>query len=223
VAYIPDRKINFGDALGSSFAQLMLIKREIGIYLAVFSGFALLMWVVDEFLSPLSGIVNLGGFVLYFYAQYRLYQELLRANGINVDDRVRVVGFIGLALMIGLALLVSVYLLIVPALILGAKWIMAPVYMVAGQRGVIQAMGDSWQASRGNTLHLTLTYTAIWVIWALVFGPVSGAFEVLGGAGLRNAVTSLLWHALPLVLMGFAMTAYKQLSDDTDPLTSVFE
>ncbi len=64
--------------------------------------------------------------------------------------------YVGISILSGLACAVGFLLLIVPGLILSARW--SPVYGFAlgDGHGVVDAMGESWEATRGHTVPIVL-------------------------------------------------------------------
>lgn len=223
MSFVQDKKIGFGEALSGTIEVLVAAKREVAIYCVIFATLAGLQAASDMWFQQLSLFINLGVFALYFYAQSRLYQVLLRNSGISLEDRIRPFSFLGMAVLIGISLYFAVIFFVIPAIILGAKWIMAPSVLVAEKRGIISAMGDSWNASSGNTLMLSLAYAVIFLIWFIILAGAGALSDVSDFSNGRTYFTDLSFHILSILMMGLSVSAYRKLHDGMDELTSVFE
>lgn len=64
--------------------------------------------------------------------------------------------YLGILILSGLAYSLGLLLLVVPGLILWARWSPVYGYALGDGRGVIEAMGESWEATRGHTLPILL-------------------------------------------------------------------
>ena len=214
--------------LRGTFHELGRAKRELAIYFAVFFALALLV----ELLSFLVAPVGLLATAIYFVGQYFLYREILTRGGMSPVSETKIFGFFAMALLLGIPIYFGLLFLLVPGVLLGAKWIMAPTYLVAEELNVFEAIGASWRASSNNLAPLALSFFLIFIVWAVIYGAVAaflGGFEnaitSLGGSQLasQNAFGWVLMHALPVLLMGLSITTYRALSDGEDTLVAVFE
>ncbi|WP_340586228.1 hypothetical protein [Erythrobacter alti] len=220
MSYIQEKRVDLGLLIRDSFAVLASVKREVALYLGGLLALALLA----EINSQVRGIVAIVSLLVFFLGQYFLYQAILRKAGLLQDDRKRIFGFVGMTLMLGFAIYVGFAFLVIPGLLLGAKWIMAPTYLVARDRNVFEAIGDSWRASEFNTGQLVVGYLVFWVLWTVVFIALAGIGEAIlpSGGGSQSALAWLAMHLLPVAMMGLSIATYRQLSDDTNSLTQVF-
>ena len=228
MAYIQTRQVTVGELMNGTFAQVFAIRRELGIYFAAFFAAGLLV----DFIEPLRGPIGLAATVGYFAGQYWLYREALRRSGVVVDPRFKGFSLFFMAMILIWPIMIGMNFLVIPGLLLAAKWVMAPAFLVSEERDLFQAIGDSWRASSGNTLALTGAFTILCLIWFAVVG-VSGAIAGglssalggvnLGSAGEANAFQWLAIHLLPVLLLGLSVTAYRALADTDDSLVAVFE
>ncbi|MEL7189305.1 MAG: hypothetical protein AAGK17_07115 [Pseudomonadota bacterium] len=226
---IPNRSVTTGELINGTFRELAAIKRPLGLYFGFFFAAAF----ITGFSSALSAVASIPLFIAYFAAQLYLYRQAMGLGGISMDDVGQVFGLLLMAIILAIPLYFSVFLLIVPAVLLGAKWVMAPSYLVAEDRNFIDAIGASWSGSSGNLGSLSLSFFLIWLIWlafVTLIGSLTGGlqsgFEIIGGlstSGFGSGVSSLILHALPVMLMGLSVTAYKALNDSSDDLVAIFE
>ncbi len=220
MSYIQEKRVELRDLISGSFSVLGLAKRELAIYFSVF----LVLSLLPETSSAIGSIVTIVSLIAYFLGQYLIYQAILREAGLLQDDRKRVFGFAAMALMLGFAIHVGAGLFIIPGILLGAKWIMAPAYLVARDRNVFEAIGDSWRASEFNTGQLALAYLVFWLIWLVIFMVLAGIGTAIFSSGsvVQSPFGWLAMHSLPVMMMGLSISAYRQLSDDTGSLRQVF-
>ncbi|MDE1466502.1 hypothetical protein [Aurantiacibacter sp. D1-12] len=222
MSFVQQKRANVFDLLAGAFRELSEIRKELAIYFVIFA--ALLLFPTRWIGLGSSLVSSLVLFLGYFVAQYWLYQAMLRKAGMLQDGKWRIVEFFVMALVLIVPISIGLNLFVIPGLILIAKWIMAPTYLVAQKRNLIQAIGESWSASSENSVALTLAATVICVIWGLSFGL---AAALIGLADVMDVVAGddLFWlwvYFLPVLLAGLSMSAYRQLSDETASLTEVF-
>ncbi len=222
MSYLQEKRANVIDLLAGSFRELALVRKELAAYFVIFAAMLLLptRWVGYSFSLASPLIIILG----YFVAQYWLYQAMLRKAGMLQDGKWRLAEFFGMAIVLIIPISIGLNLFFIPGLILIAKWIMAPTYLVARKRNLIQAIGESWNASSENTLYLTIAVSVMCMIWGLSFGIIAA---IVGLADMMDVVAGddLFWvwiHVLPVLLAGLSVSAYRQLSDETASLTEVF-
>ncbi len=224
MSYIQTRNLTVGEALSGTFEELGYIKRPIAVYFGIFAALSAFELAAENFFPGANVLIPILMTVLYFFAQYRLYQLLLDHHGLLEDDSLRIASFFGMALVIGIALGFASNFLLLPAIILGARWIIAPTYLVAGHgKGVFTAMGESWDTTSGSTLALSLAYFAIWFVWLFILGAAGNAEESLDLPSASNPLVAITMHLLPVTLMGLSVAAYRILNETEETLTNVFE
>ena len=219
-AYADKQPLAVGPLLTGTFHELVSIRGPLLLYLGVFVGLGL----IGRLGAPLGGLITLVGLAGYFLGQYLLYRALLRHAGLMVEDGpIRVFRFFGMALVLGMAIYLASAFFVIPGLILAAKWVMAPAYLVAGSRGTFESIGDSWRASSGNTLALVVAFGLLGIAYLFLVG-MAGAFGALSGLDqvADNLSVQLALHCLPLLLMGLSVTAYRTLNDEPERLAEVF-
>lgn len=215
---VDERRTTVGELLGGTFAELAAIRRELAIYFGVF----LVAGIVAGLELPFMWVVSIMAFVGYFVGQYMLYRAMLERAGMAYDQRTKVPGFFLMAVVLGMPLYVAFALLVVPGIILGAKWVMAPTFYVAREENPFEAIGRSWKASGHNTVHLSLAFAALLLLWLAVFMLLS---SLSAAASTTFGVSALAWlgiHLLPVLLMGLSMAAYRRLSDEVSSLEDIF-
>lgn len=219
VYQVQERRVQVGTLLSGTFSELNVIRRELAIYLAVFAAAALLADLAEVIRGPIALATTIG----YFIGQYLLYQAMLRKAGMLRDERKKVFSFFVMALLLAIPIYIGAAFLLIPGIILGAKWIMAPTYLVAREGNLFHAIGESWKASEFNTVNLSLAYFLIWLLWLILASIISGGDSAVRGGQDPSVLTWIAFHLLPVLMMGLSMTAFRHLNDETETLAGVFQ
>ena len=227
MVYVQTRTATAGELITGTFSVIAAARREVGLYLLVFGGLGLFLGF-----DLIEGPVSLFSFFFYFAAQYWLCRQMLVRTGLGHNDRFRVFSLFFMAILLGLAISFGFNFFWIPGILLGSKWVMAPAFLAAGDDDLFKAIGASWRASDGNTLSLSLAYSAIGliglaVLWSVIMvgsttdrlANASGAFV---GGPIEGMFLSLSLNVLPILLMALSVAAYRMLSDNTDQLAEVF-
>lgn len=221
MAFLEQPKLSPGELITDAFRELAGSRREIAIYLGVFVGLEVAGDLIPT--SAVTGFAGLALFGAYFLGQYLLYRTILRRSGhAALDGRIRIFRFVAMAIVVGLAVLFASYLFFIPAIIVGGRWVTAPSYIVATDKGLFAALGDSWSAGSGNTLPLSLAFAAMVLIFGVVlvlFGAAAAAIKGVLGIDISFGFVG---HFLSLLLMGLSIAAYRRLNDEGVELAEVF-
>jgi hypothetical protein len=220
MAFLETEKLSAGELITAAFGELAENRREVLIYLGAF----LLVDIAGAIPRPLvwvtgpTGLLAFGG---YFLGQYLLYRAVLRRAG-HAAEGIRIFRFIGMAIVIAFALMFASYLFLIPAVVVGARWIAAPCYLVATDKGVFASLGESWSATSGNTLPLSLAFTAMVLMFgALLVGFTALVTAVKGVLGIELSV-GVVSHFLPLLLLGLSVAVYRRVNAEGTELAAVF-
>ena len=222
MAFLETGELSVGELITASFAELTANRREIAIYLGAF----LLVDVAGALIPGSRAWLGSGGLLMlggYFVGQYLLYRTMLRRAGhAGAESGFHIFRFVGMALMIGIALLFAANLFLIPAIVLAARWIAAPCYVVAADKGAIAAIGESWSVTNGNTLSLSLAFTALALVFFALFVGFAAVESVAQTVLGTRLGFGLAMHVLPLLLMGLSVAAYRRLNHEGKDLAAVF-
>jgi hypothetical protein len=223
MAFLDTGKLSLGELITASFAELAASRREVLAYLGVFLLADVLGSLAPEWLSSIEEIGSLVVFGGFFFAQYLLYRAMLRHAGHDgAKGRIHIFRFVVMAFVITIGIIFASYLFVIPAIMLAARWIAAPCYVVAADKGPISSLRESWSATRGNTLPLSLAFAALVLLFLVLlamFEALESALE--DGLGVQLALTLSL-HFLPLLLMGLSVATYRRLNQEGAELAAVF-
>ena len=153
--------------------------------------------VGGEFLKSAIGMV----------CGYFLLVAMVRRTGLySRADGDAFLPYLGLTILSTLGVMLGALALILPALFIMARWSMAQPLLVAGGRGVMEALGESWDRTRG------LEFQIIGAALALVFLPIaigigsSVLFEQ--GDPVRIVVSQLASSAASVIFMAMGVALY---------------
>lgn len=223
MSFVQPERVSAGELIGGAFGELADSRREVLIYLGVFGVAGLAGPTIADAVPLLGGLGGLALFVGYFFGQYLLYRTMLRRAGQGIaDGRIRIFRFMAMAAVIGFVIAFASNLFVVPAILIAARWIVAPCYLVGTDRGVFAALGDSWSATDGNTLSISLAFSALFLIFVAMFMALGTANALLPDALGASLVAGTGLHLLPLLLMGLSVTTYRRLNDEGHELSAVF-
>jgi hypothetical protein len=162
-----------------------------------------------------AGLLSLG-------AQYYLTATVLERRGLREPGgRNRFGGFWMLNFVSGLGLLLGYLLLILPGLYLNARWMVASPAFLAEDKGVNDALGESWAISQPSFWAILGTLLVIFVPTCAVGFGLSLAFETLLPALATTILYLFLFGAFILSWMASVAT-YSLLRPGAEHLAEVF-
>ena len=224
--------ITTGDIQRGTTQKLELFRKDVLTYLAIFipataaaSYFDVSLGLLDsagsgQMYERNNGPIGLLVMIVSVIFQCRLFGTMLGKGDVSG----RYLGFIGMAIVTFFGVGLATVLLIVPGLIVAARWLMAPCIYVDQQRGVFDALGESWNRTRGNTrpvIFAILLFVVVMVVIALVIGGLIGLFG--SPAILAHLTDAFIGEVATVILIGMSITTYGLLSGQGEELASVFE
>lgn len=217
--YAARRALGHGELLSRSFENLWLIRWQVLVYLLAVGLLGLG--------TPLFGREPTGfiGFLLYFAGQYWLFHALVKARGMLQTSRIHALSFIGLAALLILPIMFGLAMLLVPGLILVARWIAAPAFIVARGQGAFAASGASAAAVRGSTSRVMAAVVVLFFIMIAFSAVIEGIGKALGGldaSGVVGPLDLIEGHLLPLLLLGLSVAVYEMAGRKDTMIEDVF-
>jgi hypothetical protein len=151
------------------------------------------------------GLVNLG---VGLVAGYLLLNAVINRLGLNERGGKDVFfAYCGLALIVTVCFILGIIALVIPGLVIMARWGIAAPLLVARGDGIKQALGESWERTRGAeftilgaALALLLLPIAVMIACAMLFEQ--GNLVGLGVSTLANSATSVVTMAMGVALYG---------------------
>lgn len=228
-------RISVGEIQRGTTEQLSGNQRAVLLYLAVFiplTAFGSFLDLAtgsggtgeDFGIGFYNGIFGLPVMLVSVAAQYFLFEQMVfGARQDRPNTAARVLGFIGLAIVSFVGVMFATVLLIIPGIIVGARWLMCPAFYVGEDKRVFEALGASWNATRGNTVSAALAVFVVLLI-AIMLGALLGAIVGFGSAAsfLNPLVEAVINEAATVVLVAMSVTVYKLLSGRSADLAHTF-
>lgn len=227
------RKVGVGELVGGTFEQISAHRRTLGIYLAVFipltaaanfgdTAFGLLREPDGDLLSARAGFNNgllgLLATLASVAGQYLVFERMLGAPANGTGRGARIVAFIGLAIVTFLGVILAALFFLLPALFVGARWLMSPAFFLGEGRGMFDALTASWRQTRGNTLPVALTLFLALLGFAALTSLLGWAKGLLGTA-IADAIAGEIWAVM---LIGLSVATYRALVSPAGELAEVF-
>jgi hypothetical protein len=150
----------------------------------------------------LSSALQLAVSLFTIVVLYVLTETMLRKAGYPVPDGARrYFRFIGMALMTSICSVLGLFIFVIPGLIFMARWSVSGAMFISGRKGAFEAMGASWNTTRGSEGSIILA-----MLIPLVFTAVSIAAGLARGTDLSilllliAAIASMVGGAIQVAL-----------------------
>ncbi len=146
--------------------------------------------------------------VVSIVGSYLLIEAMLKRTGLmSYEGDRRFFAYLGMSILIGLAVGLGLLFLIIPGLVFMARWSVAQSLLIGRGTGVMDSMGKSWEATKGNEVSIILAALAMTVLfYALAFLPAI-LFPELGIAAtviarIGSSAASVISTAMGVALYG---------------------
>ncbi len=221
----PYNAITVGSILGATFATLKANSVPVVLFLAVFIGGGSLA----DYLATLEGsefglaggglqmVVGLGSIV---GAYFLMKAMIVTGGGFRETGRHRFIFYVGQSILIALGIGLGFVLLVVPGLIVWARWSLAAPLLVGRGEGAIEAMGRSWELTRGHALNIFLAALPLILFLLLAVGVIATAAstgdEGIGSIVMEHLATNLytvLSTAMSVGLLGLFEPGTSEIED----------
>jgi hypothetical protein len=176
---------------------------------------------IDASQSPASALYELALGVANIVAGYLLATQFLAARGRLQDGGSRFWPFLGMSILSWLGIIVGLILLIVPGLILLVRWSAATGFVIGRRQGVVEALGSSWDATKGHSWAIFLAAVLLGLAGAVAGGVIGAMFGIVGELPLGVA-SAFVEAAAGAVFIAFGIAIFCLVADDTEQLVETF-
>jgi hypothetical protein len=153
--------------------------------------------VGGELLKAVIGIV----------AAYFLIVPMLRRAGLHTrSDADAFLPFVGLSVLSTLGVLLGFIAFIIPGLFVMARWSIAQPLLVGRGAGVMEALGESWERTRGSEFSIIIAALALALAPIVVMIATAVFFEET--SPVRIGVTQLASSAMSAIFLGMGVAIY---------------
>lgn len=160
--------------------------------------------------------------IVTFVATYFLLAKLLQSRGRLIDNETRVFAYVGLVIISALGVIGGLVLLIVPGLILLVRWSAVSGFLIGRKRGIVESLGDSWDATRGYSWPIfgagLVMLIISWMVKGIIVG-LAGFGGMSSGFMLLNAITSAFGNT---VFSALGIAIYYLLQNDEREVGEIF-
>lgn len=234
------RDRNFAGFLGQAFELAGANIQAIAIFVVILAGvntFGLMMGLIEAedtiagmgfgfMIEATDGLATaayeIGAAVLTIVMSYFLLAQFLESAGRLPDRSTRIWAYVGLSILGMLGMVLGLMLLIVPGIILMVRWAASSGYLIGARTGIVDALGQSWEATRGHSWPIFFAGLVLFLGIAIFSGAIAGAAG-FSEIQLLIAATSSVAEALANALMlAFGIGVYILIHDDTEETADVF-
>jgi hypothetical protein len=147
-------------------------------------------------------------FVVGITAAYLLLNAMLEKTGLRTRGAEDVFfAYFALSILYTLGVMAGFIAIVLPGLVIMARWSLAQPMMLARGDGVMQALGGSWERTKGNEFQIIVAVLALFVVpvAAIIASSVMFGQESLTGiivSQLFSSATSALGAAMGVALFG---------------------
>jgi len=155
-----------------------------------------------------QGLLGLAKFVATIVTAYVLLDVMLGKTGLRSRDKADVfLAYCGLSILYTLGVMLGFIALIIPGILIMARWSISQPMVVAQGDGVMKALGQSWELTRGHEFSILLAMLALLVVPMAIIITCSAVFDPADLVGMAvsqftSAVTSVISLAMGVALYG---------------------
>jgi membrane-anchored glycerophosphoryl diester phosphodiesterase (GDPDase) len=206
----PPRQLKIGTIIDKTLGVIEHAVVPAAIYVAVL---APLTAAITYFTADMTGAlerlgVTLVQFVVGVTAAYLLIDAMLRKTGLRTrTDEDVFFAYFALSILYILGLIAGLIALVIPGLVVMARWSLAQPMMIARGDGVMQALGNSWERTKGNEFQIIAAVLALYIVpialiiaSAVMFGSADPVGIVV--TQLLSSAMSVLGAAMGVALYG---------------------
>ncbi len=146
-------------------------------------------------------------FVVGITASYLLITAMLEKTGLRERKEDVFFAFFALSVLYTLGVLLGFIAIVLPGLVIMARWSLAQPMMLARGDGVMQALGGSWERTKGNEFQIIVAVLALFLVPVAVIiasGVMFGQDNVTGivVSQIFSSATNVLGAAMGVALYG---------------------
>jgi hypothetical protein len=154
----------------------------------------------------LSSMLQLAVSLFTIMVLYVLSETMLRNAGypVAIGTR-RYFRFIGMSLVISICSVLGLFIFIIPGLIFMARWSVSTPMFISGRKGAFEAMGVSWNATRGSegSIIVAMLIPIVFTVVSVVAGLARGnqpAILLIAIAAIASMIAGAIQAALGVAI-----------------------
>lgn len=205
----PPRQLKIGTIIDKTLGVLEHTAVPAAIYVA---GLTLVNAALKYFTVSMTRPTELAGvafvqFVVGLTAAYFALDMLLQKTGLRTRKEDVFFAYFGLSLFYILGVMAGFLLIFLPGLVIMARWSLAQPMMIARGDGIMQALGGSWERTKGNEFQIIVAVLALYIVPVAFLIASSVMFDPADPVGivlqqLLSSIMSVLGLAMGVALYG---------------------
>lgn len=209
MAYLAPRGLKIGTIIDKTLGVLEHNAVPALLYLAALTAInGAIAWFALTMTAPTQALAfGLLQFVVGIVAAYLLIEAMVSKTGLRSRTQAEMFyPYVGLSILYTLGVFLGLLLIIIPGLLVMARWSIAQPMMIARGDGVMKALGESWEQTKGNELQILVAVFALLLPLIAVLIAVSMIFEE--GDLVRLVVTQLASSAMSAISLATGVALY---------------
>jgi hypothetical protein len=211
----PPRELTIGTIIDKTFGVLDRCSVPALLYLAVFTVIngALAYYAPSTAAIKAQLIGALLKFVVGVVGGYLLIEVMVRKTGLRTrTDNEAFLPYLLMLVPYTLGVMLGLIVFLLPGLIVMARWSIAQPLLVARGDGPMQALGESWELTKGNEFQILVALLALLILPIAIIITCSAFFEKtdlvgIGVGQLATSATSVLAMAMNVALYALIVVA----------------
>lgn len=211
----PPRELTIGTIIDKTFGVLDRCSVPALLYLAVFTVIngALAYYAPSTAAIKAQLIGALLKFVVGVVGGYLLIEVMVRKTGLRTrTDNEAFLPYLLMLVPYTLGVMLGLIVFLLPGLIVMARWSIAQPLLVARGDGPMQALGESWELTKGNEFQILVALLALLILPFAIIITCSAFFEKTDLVGiavgqLATSATSVLAMAMNVALYALIVVA----------------
>lgn len=208
VSVAPPRQLKIGTIVDKTLGVLEFNAVAAAIFVVALTVLTGAITYFTREMGPLDQAgIGVGQFVIQLAAAYFLLDAMLQKTGLRERSGEVFFAYFGLSILYTLGVMAGFIAIVLPGLVIMARWSLAQPMMLARGVGVMQALGGSWERTRGNEFQIIVAVLALYVVPVAVIVASGLMFDPADPVGIAvsqfvSSVMSALGLSLGVALYG---------------------
>lgn len=162
----PPRQLKVGTIIDKTLGVIEHSVAPVAIYVA---GLTIVTAAIKYFTATMTRPAELAGvglvqFVVSLAAAYFVLDAMLQKTGLRTRREDVFFAYFGLSILYTLGVAAGLFVIILPGLVIMARWALAQPMMIARGDGIMQALGGSWERTKGNEFQIIAAVLALYIV-----------------------------------------------------------
>lgn len=201
----------------TAIGDLLGLAEESGYFAGIGFGF-----MVDGEDTLASGLFQLFLATASVIASYLFVRHLLAERGRLRGGETRIWAYVGMSILSAIGIVLGFLLIIVPGIILMVRWSASAGYLMGERAGVVESLGQSWDATRDHGWSIFLAGLVLFVGFLVIVGVIGGTVTAVGVTPFTTVLSGLAEALGSALSLGMGLAVYLLVSHGTGEIEEVF-